>query len=114
MKISTIWNYRSLLGKIMIGLVLALMVSNIDAVPALGNGGFGYRGYHNHGRYEHRWNGYNHNPYMYGKHYYGPYYRNYGYYYGPPSVFYTPPPVLYTPPPPPGIGFFLPPIIIRP
>ena len=36
MKTSSTWNFRSIVGKIMMGLVLAAMIGSIDVVPALG------------------------------------------------------------------------------
>jgi hypothetical protein len=100
MKTSNTWNFRSIVGKIMMGLVLASMIGSIDVVPAVGAD---YR--HDNGRYEKRGHAYGHNR---------PVYRPYGYYGHRERVYYPPPPVVYAPPPPPGIGIFFPPIFIHP
>ncbi len=39
MKTSSTWNFRSIVGKIMMGLVLAAMIGSIDVAPALGKDG---------------------------------------------------------------------------
>ena len=36
MKTSSTWNFRSIVGKIMMGLVLAAMIGSMDVAPALG------------------------------------------------------------------------------
>jgi len=95
MKTSSTWNFKSIVGKIMMGLVLVSMIGSIDVVPALGKDnrmGHDRRGYV-HGRGD---------------------YRPYGYYGHRERVYYPPPPVVYAPPPPPGIGIFFPPIFIHP
>jgi hypothetical protein len=94
MKTSSTWNFRSIAGKIMMGFVLAAMISSIGVVSALGKDnrkGDDRRGYHGRGDY-----------------------RPYGYYGHRERVYYPPPPVIYAPPPPPGISIFFPPIFIRP
>jgi hypothetical protein len=96
MKTSSTWNFRSIVGKIMMGLVLASMIGSIDVLPALGRDNYRGRGYE-HGRY------YDH----------GRYYRPYGYYGHRERVYYPPPPVVWAPPPPPGVGIFFPPFFIR-
>ena len=97
MKTSSTWNLRSIVGKIMLGLVLASMIGSIDVLPALGrDNDYRGRGYYHHGYYDHR------------------YYRPYGYYGHRERVYYPPPPVVWAPPPPPGITIFAPPIFIRP
>ena len=100
MKTPNMWSFRSIVGKVMMGLVLAAMVGSIDVAPALGRNGPKSMGRHDNGRYEHRGPGYDHNRYQ-GR----PYYRGRGY--------YAPPPVIYAPPPPPGIGISFPPVYIR-
>ncbi len=100
MKTSNIWNFRSIVGKIMMGLVLASMIGSIDVVPALSKDN---RMGHDNRRYENRGRGYEH----------GRVYRPYGYYGHRERVYYPPPPVVYAPPPPPGIGIFFPPFFIR-
>jgi len=116
MKTSSTWSSRSILGKILLGLVLAVMIGSMDVAPALGrDGGHERWGRHDNGRYEDngRWHDrrghrgyYNRNRHMYDRRYYRPYgYRQRA---------YGPPPVIYAPPPPPGIGIFFPPLFIRP
>jgi len=89
--------FRSIVGKTIIGLVLASTVSVISVVPAIGRDGFrppGRYGYERHRYYEH------------GRYVYR--------YYAPPPPVYVPPPVIYEPPPPPpGISIFFPPLFIR-
>ena len=96
MKISSIWKFRSVAGKIMMGLVLAAMVGSVDVVPALGED---YRR-HDNGRYEHRGRGHDRGRYVHGRRVYQSYsYRD---------RYYVPPPVIYAPPPEPGISIFFP------
>jgi hypothetical protein len=97
MKTSSTWNFRSIVGKIMMGLVLASMIGSIDVVPALSKDN---RMGHDNGRYEQKGHGRD--------------YRPYGYYGHSERVYYPPPPVVWAPPPPPGIGIFFPPLFIRP
>jgi hypothetical protein len=127
MKTSIAGNDRTLVGKILIGVVFAVMIGNVEVAPALGkdnptqnhdngyyensghlyarydNRGHGYgRGYVNRGRV------YNHGRYvnMHGRRVYQPYgYR---------GRVYAPPPVVYAPPAAPGISIFLPPLFIPP
>jgi hypothetical protein len=100
MKTSSTWNFRSIVGKIMIGLVLAAMVGTIDVAPALGKDDYK----HDKGRYWHREPG---DRYEHGS-------RPYGYHYGNRErVYYPSPPVVYAPPPPPGISILLPPFFIH-
>ena len=103
MKPSSRWNFRSIVGKIMMGLALAAMIGSIGVAPALSKDE-GKRGGERqvNGRSEHRGGGHDRGRYMHGRDYYQPY--GYG---------YAPPPVIYAPAPQPGIGIFLPPIIIR-
>ena len=56
MKTSSTWNFRSIVGKIMMGLVLAAMIGSIDVAPALGKD----NDKHDNGRYEQRGHGYDH------------------------------------------------------
>ena len=105
MKTSRTWNLRSIVGKMMMGLVLATMIGSIDIVPALGKDDHKNMGRHDNGRYEHRGRGYDHDRYLRDRRDYRPY--GYG------ERVYVPPPVIYAPPPPPGIGIFFPPIIIH-
>jgi hypothetical protein len=91
-----------LMGKIVLGLVIAFMIGSISVVPAIGKDDHKNMGKHDNGRYEHRGRGYDHN------------YRPYGYYGHRERVYYPAPPVVWAPPPPPGIGIFFPPVFIRP
>jgi hypothetical protein len=117
MKTSSILNFRTIVCRIMMGLLLTLMIGSMDAAPALAKDH--YKGDRDNGRYDHRGRGYYEhgrgrgyygNPYVHGR----PAYRPYGYSYGYRGRVYAPPPVIYAPPPPPGIGIFFPPIIIHP
>ncbi len=56
MKISSIWKFRSVAGKLMIGLVFAAMVGGIDTLPALGDD-HERQGKHDNSRYEHKGRG---------------------------------------------------------
>ena len=104
MKTSGTWNFRSIMGKIMMGLVLAAMIGgSIDVAPALGKNDK-EMGKQDNRRYENRGNMYDRNRYVHS--------RPYGYYGHRERVYYPPPPVVYAPPPPPGIGIFFPPIFI--
>ena len=102
MKTSSTWSFRSIVGKMMMGLVLTAMIGSIDVLPALGKGGPKSMGKHDNGRYQHRGPGYDHNRYVYHR----------PYVYG--GRVYAPPRVIYAPPPPPGIGIFFPPIFVHP
>ncbi len=104
MKTSSIWSFRSIVGKIMIGLVLAVMVGSIDVVPAFGDD-HKRVGKHDNGRYEQRGRGHDRDRRRVN--------RPYGYYGHRERVYYPPPPVIFVPPPPPGIGIFFPPIFIH-
>ncbi len=108
MKTSSTWNLGSIVGKIMMGLVIAAMIGSIGVVQAVAKDDHKREGRHDNGRYEDRGRGYDHDK---------PVYRPYGYY-GPHGyrerVYYPPPPVIYEPPPPPGISIFFPPLFIRP
>ncbi len=109
MKTTSTWNYGSIVGKIMMGLVITVMIGSMDVAPALAKDH--YKGKQDNGRYDHKGRGYergyHRNPYAPGR----PVYRPYGYSYGYRGRVYAPPPVIYAPPPPPGIGIFFPPII---
>jgi hypothetical protein len=67
MKTSNTWSFRSIVGKIMVGLVLAAMIGSIDVAPALGK-----NDKHDKGRYEQRGRGYDRDRYQ-GRHDYRPY-----------------------------------------
>ena len=100
MKTSNTWSFRSIVGKIMMGLVLAAMIGSIDVVPALGK-----NDKHDKGRYEQRGRGYDRDRYQGRRDY-----RPYGYR----ERVYVEPPVIYAPPRPPGFSIFFPPIFIHP
>jgi hypothetical protein len=104
MKTSRKWNFRSIAGMMIMGLVLALMIGSINVAPALAkNDHKSYKKYDNRGHY----NRGRHAPAR-------PVYRSYDYYGHRERDYYPPPPVVYAPPPPPGIGIFFPPIFIHP
>ena len=67
MKTSSTWNFRSIVGKIMMGLVLAAMIGSIDVAPALGKDDHKRMGKHDNGRYEHRGRGYDRDRYVQGR-----------------------------------------------
>lgn len=91
---------NSLIGKVMMGLVLASMICCISVGPAFGRDN---NDRNDKGRYEKRGHAYGHNK---------PVYRPYGYYGNRERVYYPPPRVVYAPPPPPGVSIFFPPIFI--
>ena len=105
MKTLSTLNFRSIVGKILLGLVLITMISSIDVAPALGKDDHKDMGRHDNGRKEIRGRGYDRDRYVQS--------RPYGYYGHRERVYYPPPPVIYEPPPPPGISVFFPPIFIR-
>jgi hypothetical protein len=98
MKTSRKWNFRSIAGKIMLGLVLITMIGSIAVTPALAKNNHKSQGKHDNRRHVQA----------------RPVYRSYDYYGHRERVYYPPPPVVYAPPPPPGIGIFFPPIFIHP
>ena len=124
MKTSNLWNYKTMAGKITMGVVLAAMIGSVDVASALGkdhdrvqNHDNGYnnpseRGYERH--MQERPRGREYERHMQERPVWPYGYRGRGY--GPPPVAYAtlPPPVIYAPVPPPGITIFFPPIFIRP
>ena len=106
MKTSSTWNFRSIVGKIMMGLVLAAMIGSADVVPSFGENDHNRGEKHDNGRNEQRGRGHDRDRYEHGRREY----RSYGYR----ERVYVPPPVVYAPPPAPGISIFFPPIVIRP
>ena len=89
MRISSIWKFRFIAGKVMMVLALAAMIGSIDVVPALGKDDHKRMGRHDNRRhYEQRERGHD-------------YYQPYGYR----ERVYAP---IYAPPPPPGISIFFP------
>ena len=107
MKTSGIGDFRSIVGKIMMGLVLAAMIGSIHVVPALGEGDHEERGRHDNGRYEKN-KGREHDRDRHVKR------RHDNRRYDDRERVYVAPRVIYAPPPPPGIGIFFPPVFIRP
>ena len=118
MKAPGTWNIRPIVGKVMMGFVLAVMTGSICVVPSFGDDDHdrGDRGDryerrgrgHDRDRYEERGRGYDRDRYYYrhGRRYYRqPVYQE--------RVYVAPPPVNYAPPEPPGFSIFLPPIIFR-
>jgi len=88
-------------GKIVMGFALAAMIGSIGVAPAFSRDeGKREGGKQVSGRSEHRGGGHDRGRYEHGRRGYEPY-------------GYAPPPVIYAPAPQPGIGIFLPPIIIR-
>jgi hypothetical protein len=106
MKTSSTWNFRSIMGKIMLGLVVAAMIGSADVAPSYGKDNHSRGGRQGGGRNEHRGGGHDRGRNEHG----GREYRSYGYREG----VYVPPPVIYAPSPPVGIGIFFPSVIIRP
>jgi hypothetical protein len=99
MKTSRTWDFRSIVGKMMIGLALAAMIGSIAVAPAFGKNDHKQMGKHDNGR---------NRRHVQSR----PVYRHYDYYGYRERVYYPPPPVVYAPPPPPGISIFFPPIFI--
>jgi len=110
MKTPGTWNVRSIMGKIVLGIVLAAMTGSINVAQSYGDDGHnrgGGRG-HDNGRYEKKGHGHDSDRYYYrnGRRYdRQTVYRE--------RVYVAPPPVIYAPPEPVGLSIFLPPIIIR-
>jgi len=103
MKTSSTWNFRSSVGKIMMGIVIVSMIGSIGVAPSFGKD---YKRQDN-GRYEKKGHAYGHDKKR------GRDYRPYGNYGHRERVYYPPPPVVWVPPPPPGIGIFFPPFFIH-
>ncbi len=95
MKTPSTWNFRSIVGKIMVGLVLAAMIGSIDVVPALGEDNHNRVEKKDNRRTEHSGRGNDRDRHVRDRRDYQPY-------------GYTPPPVIYVPDPQPGISIFLP------
>jgi hypothetical protein len=106
MKTSSTWNFRSIVGKIMLGLAVAAMIGSADVAPSFGEGNHSRGGKQGGGRNEQRGRGHDRDRNEHGRREY----RSYGYR----ERGYVSPPVVYAPPPPIGIGIFLPSIVIRP
>lgn len=104
MKTSGTWNFRTVVGKVMMVLALAAMIGSVDVLQASAKDKKGGR--HDNGRFEkNKGHGYYEND-AHGRRVYRSYrYRE--------RIYVEPPPVIYAPPPPPGISVFFPPIIFR-
>jgi len=100
MKTSSTWGFRSIVGKVMTGLVFAAMIGSINVLPALGDDDHDRRGRHDNGRYENRERGHDRGRYVHNRRVYN--------YYGYRERYYAPPPVIYTPYSEPGISIFFP------
>lgn len=107
MKKANTWNFRSLVGKAMTGLVSTALLFSIGVAPASGEDDHNDRGRHDNGRYEKN-KGHEHDRDRHVKR------RHDNRRYDDRGRVYVSPPVIYAPPPPPGIGIFFPPIFIRP
>ncbi len=116
MNISSKWNFRSIVGKITLGLVLAVLIGSVNVAPSFADDDHGRGERHDNGRYENRGRGYERDRYerhRYERHRHERYrreYRPYGYR----ERVYVEPPVVYVPPPQPGISIFFPPLFFRP
>jgi hypothetical protein len=118
MKPSHTWNLRSIVGKIMMGLVFAAMIGSMGVAPALGKNDHGRKGKHDNGRYTdegRRGSDRDHYDRDRGRWYYhdlrG---RRVDRYYHHRDRFYAPPRGFYAPPREPGIEIFFPPIFFPP
>ena len=115
MKTSSRWNFRSIVGKIMMGLALAAMICSINVAPSFGEDGHDRGGRRDDGRYEHRGRGYDRYEHRRGGYDRDRYVRGRRVYrsedYG--GRVYVPPPVVIEPPPLPGISIFFPPFIFH-
>lgn len=105
MKVSDTGNFRSVGGKVVMGLIFAAIAGAMYLTPAQADDGR-ERGHNDNRRYDNRGHGNGHGR----DHYRGRrVYRTYGYV----EPVYVAPPVYYAPPPAPGISIFLPTIHIR-
>lgn len=107
MKTPSTWNFRPIAGKVMMGLVLAVMAGSIGVVQSFGEDGHDRGNRYERGRNEQRGRGYARGHYKQVRRYdRQPVYQE--------RVYVAPPPVVYAPPEPVGLSIFLPPIIFRP
>ena len=106
MKTTSSWNFRYIVGKALMGLVLAAMIGSVDVATSFADDHNDRGRRPDNGRYENRGRGHDRDRYVRGRRVY----RSYGYR----ERVYVPPPVILAPPPPPGIGIFFPPVIFRP
>jgi hypothetical protein len=103
MKTSSRWDINSLMGKVMMGFVLAAMISSMDVVPAIAKDNDKRMEKHDNSRNENK--GHERDRDRNRREYRTNSYR---------ERVYVPPPVFIAPPPPPGIGIFFPPVFFRP
>jgi hypothetical protein len=94
MKTSNTWNFKSIVGRVVLGLVLAAMIGSIDVAPAFAKDNHKRIVKHDNGR--HGGQRYHRDRYVQGRR------------------VYVPPPVIYVEPPAPGIQIFFPPLFIHP
>jgi len=107
MKTLSRWNFRSIVGKVMLGFVVSTMIGSINIPSSFGDNDHNRGKKYNNGRHQ-GGRGYdNRNRYVHDNR---RAYRSYGNR----DRVYVPPPVYYEPPPQPGIGIFFPPIYINP
>lgn len=120
---SSRWNFKSMAGKVLLGLVVTAIMGSINVTPSYADNDR-YRGKkYDHRRYDHRGPGYDNRRYdhrgpgydnhRYGKH--GRWHDRRGYRYyedGYRHRIYVAPPIYRAPPPEPGIRIFFPPIYI--
>jgi hypothetical protein len=96
MKTLSAWNFRSIMGKIIMGLVLVVMIGSINVTPVLGKDDHERMGRHDNGRHRgQRYDRHDRDRYGYDRR------------------VYVAPPVVYVEPPPPGIQIFFPPVYIH-
>jgi len=113
MKTSSTWKFRSIFGKIILGIILTAMVGSIDVMPALSKDDYRRTGKHDNGRYENRGRG-DHDRYVHGRRVYRRPDNRRRVYVSPPVIYAPlPPPVIFVPPPPPGISIFFPPFFFH-
>lgn len=96
MKMSGRWISRSMINKIMTGVVLAAMLGSTAIVPAFGDDDHNRRERRERGRYEHREREHHHGRFVHRRVYIER------------ERVYAPPPVIYAPQPEPGINIFIP------
>jgi len=97
------WNMRSIVGKVMAGLVLTTMIGVVGVLPAHSNDHNQRYERHDRDRHENRGREYNRGRYNHNRRNYhrAPVYR---------ERVYVEPQVIYAPPRPTGISIFLPPL----
>lgn len=102
MNISSKWNFRSIVGKITLGLVFAVMLGSVNVATSFADNDRGRGERHDNGRYENRGRGNDRGRYVQHRRVVRPYgYR---------ERVYVEPPVVYSPPSPPGISIMFPPL----